>query len=148
VSLQLFQRFLKEYPDNKQVPDALAGASFVADMQGNSDLSYEYLNRLVTGWPDNPLSVKAHLRLGEYWLLKHEYEKAIEQYTLVPLDYPGNEAGLALYHRAEAYYNLSNYSEAARWYYEFKAICGTKPSPSWPPAGRKWMAASIRRRIS
>ncbi len=119
VSLQLFQRFLKEYPDDKQVPDALAGASFVADMQGNSDLSYEYLNKLVTGWPDNPLSVKAHLRLGEYWLLKHEYAKAIEQYTLVPLDYPGNESGLALYHRAEAYYNLAAYSEAARWYYEY-----------------------------
>jgi len=119
LSLQLFQKFLKEYPDDKQVPDALAGASFIADMQGNSDLSYEYLDKLVTGWPDNPLAVKAHLRLGEYWLLKHEYAKAIEQYTMVPLDYPGNEAGLALYHRAEAYYNTAAYSEAARWYYEY-----------------------------
>jgi len=118
-SLQLFQRFLKDYPDDPQVPDALAGASFVADMQGNSDLSYEYLNKLVTGWPDNPLAVKAHLRLGEYWLLKHEYQKAIDQYVLVPVDFPGNEAGLALYHRAESYYDLTNYQEAAHWYYEY-----------------------------
>src|SRR6185436_1260455 len=40
-------------------------------------------------------------------------------YERVPLDYPGNEAGLALYHRAECYYNLADFENAAKYYYEY-----------------------------
>ncbi|MEO7424647.1 MAG: tetratricopeptide repeat protein [Fibrobacteria bacterium] len=118
-SIRFFERFLKEYPNHKQVPEALVRAAFIADMLGNEDRAYEYLNLLVTRFPDHPLNVQAHLRLGEYWLLKRKYQKAIEQYEKVSVDYPGNEAGLALYHRAEAYYNLADFENAARWYYEY-----------------------------
>jgi tetratricopeptide (TPR) repeat protein len=120
-SIKFFERFLKEYPNHKQVPEALVRAAFISDMQGNEDRAYEYLNLLVTRFPDHPLNVQARLRLGEYWLLKRKYQKAIEQYEKVPVDYPGNEAGLALYHRAEAYYNLADFENAARWYYEYVA---------------------------
>ncbi|MDQ3000038.1 MAG: tetratricopeptide repeat protein [Fibrobacterota bacterium] len=118
-SIRFFERFLKEYPNHKQVPEALVRAAFVSDMLGNEDRAYEYLNLLVTRFPEHPLNVQAHLRLGEYWLLKRKYAKAIEQYEKVPLDYPGNESGLALYHRAEAYYNLADFENAAKWYYEY-----------------------------
>ncbi|MDB5106116.1 MAG: tetratricopeptide repeat protein [Fibrobacteres bacterium] len=118
-SIRYFERFLKEYPNHKQVPEALVRAAFISDMLGNEDRAYEYLNLLVTRFPEHPLNIQAHLRLGEYWLLKRKYAKAIEQYEKVPVDYPGNEAGLALYHRAEAYYNLADFDNAARWYYEY-----------------------------
>jgi tetratricopeptide (TPR) repeat protein len=118
-SIRFFERFLKEYPNHKQVPEALVRAAFISDMLGNEDRAYEYLNLLVTRFPDHPLNIQAHLRLGEYWLLKRKYAKAIEQYEKVPVDYPGNEAGLALYHRAESYYNLADFENAARWYYEY-----------------------------
>jgi tetratricopeptide (TPR) repeat protein len=121
ASIRYFERFLKEYPNHSKVPEALVRAAFVADMQGNEDRAYEYLNLLVTRFPDHALNVQARLRLGEYWLLKRKYAKAIEQYEKVPVDYPGNEAGLALYHRAEAYYNLADFENAARWYYEYVA---------------------------
>lgn len=119
VSMRLYQSFIKDYPNNKAVPDVLARTSFVADMQGKGDLAFEYLNQLVKGWPNHSQAAKAHLRMGEYWFLKHEYSKAIEQYSVVPLDYPGPEAGLALYHRAEAYYNMASFEEAAKWFFEF-----------------------------
>jgi tetratricopeptide (TPR) repeat protein len=119
TSIRFFERFLKEYPNHSKVPEALVRAAFVADMQGNEDRAYEYLNLLVTRFPDHPLNIQARLRLGEYWLLKRKYQKAIEQYEKVPVDYPGNEAGLALYHRAEAFYNLADFDNAARWYYEY-----------------------------
>ncbi len=118
-SIRYFERFLKEYPNHKQVPEALVRAAFISDMLGNEDRAYEYLNLLVTRFPDHPLNIQAHLRLGEYWLLKRKYAKAIEQYEKVPVDYPGNEAGLALYHRAESYYNMADFENAARWYYEY-----------------------------
>ncbi|HLP42612.1 MAG TPA: tetratricopeptide repeat protein, partial [Fibrobacteria bacterium] len=119
TSLRYFERFLKEYPTHKDVPPALVRAAFISDMIGNEDRSFEYLNLLVTRSPDHPLAVQAHLRLGEYWLLKRKYAKAVEQYEKVPLDYPGNEAGLALYHRAEAYYNMADFENAAKWYFEY-----------------------------
>jgi tetratricopeptide (TPR) repeat protein len=121
TSLNYFEKFLKEYPTHRDVPPALVRAAFIADMQGNEDRAYEYLNLLVTRFPDHPLNVQAHLRLGEYWLLKRKYQNAIDQYEKIPLNYPGNEAGLALYHRAEAFYNMANFEEAARWYYEYVA---------------------------
>jgi tetratricopeptide (TPR) repeat protein len=120
-SMRYFERFLKEYANHKQVPEALVRAAFISDMQGNEDRAYEYLNLLVTRYPDHPLNIQAHLRLGEYWLIKRKYQKAIEQYEKVPVDYPGNEAGLALYHRAESYYNLADFESAAKWYYEYVA---------------------------
>jgi tetratricopeptide (TPR) repeat protein len=119
TSLRYFERFLKEYPSHKDVPPALVRAAFISDMVGNEDRSYEYLNLLVTRFPNHPLNVQAQLRLGEYWLLKRKYAKAIEHYEKVPLEYPGNEAGLALYHRAEAYYNMADFENAARWYFEY-----------------------------
>lgn len=119
TSLRFFERFLKEYPTHKDVPPALVRAAFITDMVGNEDRSYEYLNLLVTRYPEHSLAVQAHLRLGEYWLLKRKYAKAIEQYERVPLDYPGNEAGLALYHRAESYYNMADFENAAKWYFEY-----------------------------
>jgi tetratricopeptide (TPR) repeat protein len=118
-STSFFEKFLKEYPNHKQVPEALVRTAFIADMLGNEDRAYEYLNLLVTRYPEHPLNVQARLRLGEYWLLKRKYAKAIEQYEKVPLDYPGNESGLALYHRAEAYYNLADFENAAKWYFEY-----------------------------
>src|SRR5690606_33534619 len=118
-SLRYFERFLKEYPNHRQVPEALVRTAFISDMSGNEDRSFEYLNLLVTRFPDHPLNVQAHLRLGEYWLMKRKYQKAIDQYEKVPLDYPGNEAGLALYHRAESYYNMADFENAARWYFEY-----------------------------
>lgn len=121
TSIRYFERFLKEYPNHSKVPEALVRAAFIADMQGNEDRAFEYLNLLVTRFPDHPLNIQAHLRLGEYWLLKRKYQKAIEQYEKVPIDYPGNEAGLALYHRAESYYNMADFENAARWYYEYVA---------------------------
>ncbi len=120
-SMGFFEKFLKEYPNHKQVPEALVRTAFIQDMLGNEDRAYEYLNLLVTRYPDHALNIQARLRLGEYWLLKRKYAKAIEQYEKVPLDYPGNEAGLALYHRAEAYYNLADFENAAKWYYEYVA---------------------------
>ncbi len=119
TALRLFDRFLKEYPNNKQAPEALIRSAFIADVMGNDDQAYEYLNLLVTRFPDNPLAIPAYLRLGEYWLAKHQYAKAIADYEKVPLDYPGNEAGLALYHRAEAYYDMADFENAAKWYYEY-----------------------------
>ncbi len=122
LSLGYFEKFLKEYPNHTNVPPALVRAAFISDMQGNEDRAYEYLNLMVTRFPDHGLSVQAHLRLGEYWLLKRKYQKAVDQYEKVPLNYPGNEAGLALYHRAEAYYNMANFEEAARWYFEYVSL--------------------------
>ena len=118
-SLGFFEKFLKEYPNHKQVPEALVRTAFIQDMLGNEDRAYEYLNLLVTRFPDHPLNVQAHLRLGEYWLLKRKYAKAIEQYEKIPLEYPGNESGLALYHRAEAYYNMADFENSAKWYFEY-----------------------------
>jgi tetratricopeptide (TPR) repeat protein len=118
ASLQLIQRFLKEYPNNKEVPDVLKLASFITDMQGNDEQSFEYLSKLVAGWPNHPAAVKAHLRLGDYWFLKREYAKAVEHFNAVPLD-DGNDAALALYRRAETYYNMASYEEAARWFFEY-----------------------------
>jgi TolA-binding protein len=121
-SLALFERFLKDYPTHVKAPEALVRAAFVADMQGNEDRAYEYLNLMVTRWPNHALAVQAHLRLGEYWLLKRKYAKAVEQYEKVPVEYPGNEAGLALYHRAEAYYDMANFEDAAKWYYQYVVL--------------------------
>ncbi len=121
-SMGYFLRFLKEYPNDKQTPAALTRTAFIADLQGKEDRSYEFLNLLVTRFPDNALTIPAHLRLGEYWLLKRKYAKAIEHYEKVPVSYGGNEASMALYHRAEAFYNMADFETAAKFYYEYVTL--------------------------
>ncbi len=122
-SMAYFDRFLKEYSTHKDVPPALVRSAFIADLQGNSDRSYELLNLLVTRYPDNPLTIPSHLRLGEYWMMKRKYQSAIKHYEKVPVNYPGPEAGLALYHHAEAYYNMADFERAASLYYQYVDLC-------------------------
>jgi hypothetical protein len=77
TSLRSFERFLKEYPGHKDAPAAMVRAAFIADMQGNEDRAFEYLNLMVTRSPEHPLAVQAHLRIGEYWLGKRKGHRAL-----------------------------------------------------------------------
>ncbi len=122
-SMNYFDRFLKEYSTHKDVPPALVRSAFIADLQGNGDRAYELLNLLVTRYPDNPLTIPSHLRLGEYWMMKRKYRNSINHYEKVPVTYPGAEAGLALYHRAEAYYNMADFEQAAKLYFQYVDLC-------------------------
>ncbi|MFC1586656.1 tetratricopeptide repeat protein, partial [Fibrobacterota bacterium] len=101
------------------MPKVLFRMAFVQSIQGNDDVSFDYLKKLVTKYPDDALTIPAYLRMGEHWLLLRKYSEAIKYYEKIPADYGGVEAGLALYHKAECYYNMADFEKAAKVYYEY-----------------------------
>ncbi len=118
-SLSYFEKLLREYPKYGDMVKVFYRMAFIYSIQGKDNESYAMLEKLVNKYPDHGLTIPAYLRMGEHWFLLRKYNKAIEFYDKVPSGYQGTEADLALYHKAECYYNMADFSTAAKYYYEY-----------------------------
>ncbi len=118
-SLQYFEIIMKDYPKYSEIPKVYYRLAFIYSIQGKDDEAFQFLDKLVKQYPDHPLYVPAQLRIGEHWYMLRSYKKAIEAYEKIPASYGGQEAALALYHKAECYYNMADFGKAAELYYDF-----------------------------
>jgi tetratricopeptide (TPR) repeat protein len=120
-SLGYFEEYISKYPDHNKTANVMYQASFIYETSGRFDQAYELRKKMVQKFPNNGLTPKAWLRIGEYYFMERRFREAIEAYKKVKGFnlLTGKEAALALYHMAESYYNLADYELAAQTYYDY-----------------------------
>ncbi|MCL2282892.1 MAG: tetratricopeptide repeat protein [Fibromonadales bacterium] len=123
-ALPVFLDYVKYFPDGTAAPSMLFQASFILETKGEVKQALDLRHMLVKKYPNHTLTPSAWLRIGEYYYNTNKWSEAIKSYkniTDIPTNTPREkkEAAYALYHMAEAYYNMADYEIAAQKFWEY-----------------------------
>ena len=120
-SLPIFLDYVEFFPDAQGAPNMLFQASFILEMRGELEKALELRLRLVNKYPTHTLASGAWLRIGEYYFNNSKWSDAIKAYEKITSTTAINrkEAGYAMFHMAEAYYNMADYEAAAQKFWEY-----------------------------
>jgi TolA-binding protein len=120
-SLPLFLDYVEFFPDGQGAPNMLFQASFILEINGNFDEALKLRHKLVEKYPNHTLAPSAWLRIGEYYCNNSKWSNAIKAYEKISSNTLTNkkEAGYAMFHLAESYYNQAEFETAARKFWEY-----------------------------
>jgi len=115
-SIEIYREIVEEYPDYEHADGAAYLLAYCLAEQGDEEGAKVIYERLLQNYPDSPYVPEAHVRMGEYYFNRNQYEKATEQYQLV-LSYPVSSFyDKALYKLGWSYYLLNRYDEAVSYF--------------------------------
>lgn len=103
---------IEKYPKLKyrdKVIYKLAIAYLDAGEHDNARANFELLTR---EYPDSPIALEAHFRIGEYYFDHRQFEEAIVHYNLLLNHWDNPYYSMALYKLGWSEYNLAHYSQA------------------------------------
>lgn len=120
-SLELFVEYIEKYPSEAKTPVMMYQAAAIYELGGNVDEAFKLRSRLVASFPKNGLAPKAWLRIAEYHFAQRNFKEAIAAYKAIAGfdSMSGKEAALALFHLAEAFYEVGKYEDAAKSYFSY-----------------------------
>jgi len=120
-SLPIFLDYLEFFPDGPSAANTFFQASFILETRGKEDEALKLRQKMVEKYPNHTLTPAAWLRIGEYYFNKSKWSAAIKAYEKITSSTYINkkEAGYAMFHLAEAYYNMANYKLAAQKFSEY-----------------------------
>ena len=145
--LAAHQRYLSSLQGGARRDVILYRTAFILDMVGRSSEAFPVLMELSTKYSTSRHIGPTNLRIGEYYFVEKKYDSAIAYYNKVDGAAAGNDGivGLALFHKAEALYNLgalwkkptmrfSITSNASTRDRSAAETCARKPFCIWVPA--------------
>lgn len=120
--LAAHQRYLSSMQGGTRRDVILYRTAFIMDMIGRSSEAFPVLMELSTKYPTSRHIGPTNLRIGEYYFVEKKYDSAIAYYNKVDgAASAGSEGivGLALFHKAEALYNLARYEKANDAFFDY-----------------------------
>ncbi len=120
-SLAYFEKFMEKFPKNNSYPTVLMQTSFIYMQQLKDEDAYKLWSELVEKFSNHGLAGQAYLRIGEYHYNNRKNSDAIKAYksALESGGLKGKNSAQLIYHMAEAYNNLGDFEEAAKWFFEY-----------------------------
>jgi|GEM_PF-1716002 len=119
--LAAHQRYLSSLQGGARRDVILYRTAFILDMVGRSSEAFPVLMELSTKYSTSRHIGPTNLRIGEYYFVEKKYDSAIAYYNKVDGVAAGNDGivGLALFHKAEALYNLARYEKANDAFFDY-----------------------------
>jgi len=115
-AIELYKKIVDQYPDYDLADGATYLLAYCLSEQGDEDEAKKMYERLIEKYPKSNYIPEAHVRLGEYYFFRNQYDKAIEEYKYV-LNYPVSSFfDKALYKLGWSNYLLSRYDEAIDYF--------------------------------
>jgi TolA-binding protein len=120
-SLPIFLDYVEIFPDGPSAANMLFQSSFILEVRGKEDEALKLRQKMVEKYPNHTLTPGAWLRIGEYYFNKSKWSAAIKAYERITTSAVINkkEAGYAMFHLAEAYYNQAEFEIAAQKFWEY-----------------------------
>lgn len=110
------KRYLKDNPTGSRRDLVLYRLAFIYDLQGGAEDAFPLWMELVRNHPASRHVPAVNLRVGEFYFVQKKYDSAIAYYNKVDAQkeasIDNSVLGLALYHKAEALYNMAKYNQA------------------------------------
>ena len=115
-TIEISYKLFEKYPDIPFKDKILYRLAICHLDEGNYDRAKEYFLRLINETPESSKFSEAHFRLGEYYFMRREFEKAIEHYSYLLEQWDDPYFNMALYKMGWAYFNINDYSNAISTY--------------------------------
>lgn len=111
-AIQLYEWFVRDFPNDSKVDQALFFLGYNHFEIGNLEKGYEYYSRLTKTFPKSSYVIESHFALGEFSFDKEDFKKALESYREV-LKYRKHRLfTFALYKSAWCEFRTGNYERA------------------------------------
>ncbi len=112
-----FETFRTTYPVNLSVPEAVYYEAESRLATGDTERAVALLTGFQEQFPNNPLSFKANLAVGQYFFERDQHAEAIETFrTVLAGDPPEEMAARALYWMGESAIKLDRIDEAIGYF--------------------------------
>jgi len=122
-SIATHKRYLKDNTTGNRRDLVLYRLGFIYDMMGGAEDAFPLWMEIVRNHPNSRHIPAVDLRLGEYFFVQKKYDSAIAYYNKVDANkdanVDNNVLGLAIYHKAEALYNMSKYEQALDVFFDY-----------------------------
>ncbi len=112
TTIQYCNTLLKEFPNSKFQDKILYKLGISYLQEGDKLKAKNYFESIVGNYPESPVALEAHFRIGEYYFDKRDLENAIYHYSKLLADWNNPYFDMSLYKLGWSYYNLSSYSKA------------------------------------
>lgn len=106
-AVQLFEWFVKDFPRDPKVDQALFSLGYNHFELGNAALGERYYKELVQRFPKSAFVIESHFALAEYYFENEDWKRALDHYTKVVKSRNARLTTLALYKSAWCLYRLS-----------------------------------------
>ncbi len=111
-SISYCSTLIEKYPNVKyrdKVIYKLAISYMDAGDLENAKINFELLTQ---EYPNSPIALESHFRIGEYYFEKRQFDEAVRHYKLLLNHWDNPYYNMSLYKLGWTYYNQGNYSEA------------------------------------
>lgn len=105
-AVQLYEWFVKDFPRDPKVDQALFFLGYNHFELGNTQLGERYYTTLVKRYPDSVFITESHFALGEYYFENESWKKALDNYMKVIKVKKARLNTFALYKSAWCLYRL------------------------------------------
>jgi len=126
-AIQLYEWFLRDYPNDEKVSQALFFLGYNHFELGHSDVGSKYYDQLTKKFPRSPYVGEAHFALGEYYFEKEKWADAYKEYSTLIKDKRHRLHAFSLYKGGWCLYRLGKTEEAIR-YLDFIIKMGSDPN--------------------
>jgi len=106
-AVQLYEWFIKDFPKDPKVDQALFFLGYNQFELGRLQLGERYYSLLVKNYPDSAFVTESHFALGEYYFENENWRKALDNYAKVVKEKRARLNTFALYKSAWCLYRLN-----------------------------------------
>ncbi|MBM4174564.1 MAG: tetratricopeptide repeat protein [Ignavibacteria bacterium] len=132
-AIDIFNKFLAQYPESENKRDALLFKGYSHYEIGEWDNAYNTMKRFIAAYPQDPKSPDMQYYASESMFNLKKFESAIREYQNLYKRYPKSElAPVALYNEAWCYYELK---QPERMIETFKSLVQKFPKSENAPHG-------------
>lgn len=111
-AITLYEWFIRDFPNDKKVPQALYFLGYNNFEIGNVQKGEDYYLQLTRRYPNSAYVAESHFALAEYYFEKEEWKRALPEYLKVVQKRNNRLFSFALYKAAWCHYRLGDYKTA------------------------------------
>jgi TolA-binding protein len=136
-AVQLYEWFIKDFPQDPKVDQALFFLGYNHFELGNPQMGERFYSDLVTRFPESIYITESHFALGEYYFENEAWKKALENYSKVVKVKRARLNTFALYKSAWCLYRLNRTKVALQALERVVRQSRTSEREEAGPGGRK-----------
>jgi len=112
TAIQLYERFLKEFPNDSKADQALFFLGYNYFELGEAKKGLAFYQRLANAFPSSSFIVESRFALGEYYFENNKFNEALSHYQFVMKSKNRKLATFSSYKVAWCHFKLADYKAA------------------------------------